>query len=212
MSDEGEPSTEEPEPSDWVEAGSGAKQATGALYRAIWDRPDWQRGPLGLIFFLVTIYYSQQIQTVIEAVISILPVQPNFVPSGSFFTSNLMIVILLAAMIAYLVRKLNRIEQKTGTMLETRADGGSPRGPRGGSGGLDPADSGSGKDDSPGGGAIGGAIAGAALGSAYGPGGTIGGFVLGAILGDSIAKKADQKDNNGPGPDMGDLDRNRGPR
>lgn len=188
--------------SHWEDAWKYATNAVGAVYRAVWDRPDEQRAVLGVLVFLLGVLASDQIETAFDFILGLIPFSlfPN--ATTPFFASNRLIVVLLTITLIHQVRKLNHIEQEAQRMSGTRADGGSPRDPRHTDHGpFDPPEGdgdasdpgvGDGDDNSPGVGAVGGAIAGAALGSAYGPGGTIGGAVLGAVLGDSIVNQSER--------------------
>lgn len=179
------------EKSHTTEARKSATRTLGAIYRAVWDRPDWQRSLLGTVVFLFGVLLSDQIQAIFDAIVSLIPLSSVFSTRGPFFASNRLIVALLGITLAHQVRRLNTIQTEVEHMSSTRPDGGTARDPyTPDSGAGDPSED----DDSPGGGALGGAIAGAALGSAYGPGGTIGGAVLGAVLGDSLAERFDERE------------------
>lgn len=179
------------EASHLTDAKNSATRTLGAVYRAVWDRPDWQRSLLGTGVFLLGVLLSEQIQTLFDTVISIVPLGSVFATRGPFFASNRFIVAILGVTLAHQVRSLNTIRAELERMSSARADGGTARDPYGPNPETETGPDG---DDSPGGGALGGAIAGAALGSAYGPGGTIGGAVLGAVLGDSLADRFDERE------------------
>jgi len=171
---------------EFVEA---VKEAIGAAYRWVTDRPDWQRGLIGVTSSLVLVLIGDEIQAVFDFAISLVPALGQFIPQGSFLASNRAILVVIGITFGYQVHRLNTLEQKIENMTRVETDGGArPPNPQ-----NDPLDNSD--DDTSGGGAIGGAIAGAALGSSLGPGGTLGGAVLGAILGDSIEKSADKSDD-----------------